>query len=62
MDNDPWKQKVAVQNFEHVVKETSSNDVAAELSENCCLFAPASEACSVRRGLSQAISQAEAVE
>ena len=33
MDNDPWKQKVAVKNVEHVVKETSSNDVAAELSE-----------------------------
>ena len=40
MDNDPWKQKVAVKNVEHVVKETSSNDVAAERSETA--VAPAS--------------------
>ena len=40
MDNDPWKQKVAVTNVEHVVKETSSNDVPAELSETA--VAPAS--------------------
>ena len=31
MDNDPWKQEV--KNVEHVVKETSNNDVAAERSE-----------------------------
>ena len=40
MDNDPGKQKVAVKNVEHVVKETSSNDVAAERSE--AAVAPAS--------------------
>ena len=33
VDNDPWKQKVAVKNVDHVVKETSNNDVAAEPSE-----------------------------
>ena len=33
MDNDPWKQKVAVKNVEHVVKENSNNDVSAERSE-----------------------------
>ena len=40
MDNHPWKQKVAVKNVEHVVKETFSNDVAAERSETA--VAPAS--------------------
>ena len=33
MDNDPWKQKIAVRNVEHVVKKTSSNDIAAKRSE-----------------------------
>ena len=37
MDNDPWKQKVAVKNVDHVVTETSNNDVAAERAvRNCC--------------------------
>ena len=39
MDNDPWKQKVAVKNVEHVVKETSNNDVAAERSETAVALA-----------------------
>ena len=36
---DPWKQKVAVKNVEHVVKETSSKDVAAERSETAVALA-----------------------
>ena len=39
MDNDTWKQKVAVKNVDNVVKETCNNDVAAERSETVVALA-----------------------